>query len=172
MFKTRNYFKTVIFLVSSFLSIFVIGCGGGSQSVMPVAPPPYPDSPFANENQVNSFNQSVPPAPQGRNYYDRNRNSFSNEWNRKQAKPLFGDRSASNYYSVEATSTIWVLIQDKFGNELEWISLENGQKAPISHSGPLTITCSSGEHLRITAPNGKPYKPAGKSKGISIIRIP
>jgi hypothetical protein len=75
-------------------------------------------------------------------------------------------------YTLEAVGTIWVLVQDKFGNELQWISLMAGEKVPINHSGPLTITCSSGESLKISDPKGKPFQVAGKNKGITIIRLP
>ena len=47
-----------------------------------------------------------------------------------------------------------------------------GDKIPINHNGPLTITCSSGESLKITDPMGKLFKPAGLKKGITIVRLP
>jgi hypothetical protein len=75
-------------------------------------------------------------------------------------------------YTIEAVGTIWVLIQDKVGNELEWLSMMSGEKVPLNHNGPLTITCSSGESLKIYDPSGKPFQIGGTKKGISIIRLP
>ena len=173
MIKIKNQINFLIILLFLVLANFLTSCGGGSKTVLPDAPPPYPDSPFVKEVQPGSFNQSTLGNTTGRDYYNRNRNVGSGGWNRSDTAANNKDKYTSkNSYTINAKATVWVLIQDNLGNELEWLSLEKGQSAPITHSGPLTITCSSGESLNIISPDGKPFQPAGMTKGISIIRIP
>jgi hypothetical protein len=155
------------FFVSLF-SVLIIGCGRNVQSTLPDAPPPYPDSPFYESASNNAY---IPPeSPDPRNQIEPDVPSSSattRSLNNYKSKT-----SLKNVYTLEATGTVWVLIQDKFGNELDWMSLIAGKKVPINFPGPLTITCSSGDSLKITDPNGKPFQVAGSRKGISIIRIP
>lgn len=158
-----------LFLAGFTLSIFS-GCWGGTQNSLPDAPPPYPNSPFPQS--TNTYEDYVPPPspdPRGE-LMDRNQNTFNRNKNDYASRTNF--HSSQKFYTLESTGTIWVLIQDKFGNELEWISLSPGEKVPLKHSGALTITCSSGESLRIIDPNGKPLQVGETKKGISIIRLP
>ena len=155
------------FFVSLF-SVLIIGCGRNVQSTLPDAPPPYPDSPFYESASNNAYIQ--PESPDPRNQIEPvvpSSSATTRSLNNYKSKT-----SLKNVYTLEATGTVWVLIQDKFGNELDWMSLIAGKKVPINFPGPLTITCSSGDSLKITDPNGKPFQVAGSRKGISIIRIP
>ena len=148
--------------------LIVFGCGGNAPNTVPDAPPPYPDSPFY-DNVSGSNTYTPPPSenPRENSTLSVPENSYTPTKKTSPRKPL-----PKNLYSLEATGTVWVLIQDKFGNELDWMSLIAGKKVPLNHRGPLTITCSSGDSLKITDPNGKPFPVPGSRKGISIIRIP
>ena len=159
------------FFAFSVLTFSIItGCWGGAQTSLPDAPPPYPDSPFPQgTNTYRDYTPPHSPSPRGE-ISERPQNSFARSGNDYSTGPRF--QSDNQFYTLEAIGTIWVLIQDKFGNELEWISLMSGDKVPLKHSGPLTITCSSGESLQITAPNGKTFQTGETKKGISIIRLP
>ena len=75
-------------------------------------------------------------------------------------------------YTVNAYANVWVLVQDKRGNELEWLSMKSGDEVPIMHRGPLTITCSSSKSIMITDKNGKKIETGNNSNGINIIRLP
>ena len=169
--RIKNCIQSVSFFAFWFLTISMFtGCWGETQTSLPDAPPPYPNSPFPQG--TNSYEDYVPPPspnPRGE-LMDRDRNSYSR--NSNDYKPRSRISSTEKFYTLEATGTIWGLIQDKFGNELEWISLMPGDKVPLKHSGALTITCSSGESLQITNPNGKSLQVGETKKGISIIRLP
>ncbi|MDG0964061.1 MAG: hypothetical protein P8O23_03290 [Opitutales bacterium] len=168
--KTRIRTQIVSFFGLPFLFFLILGCWGSSPTALPDAPPPYPDSPFPKGSQTGTYSPPPSPDPYGRDYENR-KNSTSRNYSKKN---LSSQQTASydNLYSIEAIGTIWVLIQDKFGNELQWVSLMAGDKIPLNHNGPLTITCSSGESLKITDPKGKLFTPAGLKKGITIIRLP
>ena len=171
MIKIKNCIQIASFFAFSFLNFSIFtGCWGGTQTSLPEAPPPYPDSPFPQgTNPYEDYSPPASPNPRGE-FLDRPQNSSVRSSNDYSPRPRI--RSEDKFYTLEAIGTIWVLIQDKFGNELEWISLTPGDKVPLKHSGPLTITCSSGESLQINAPNGKPLQSGGTKKGISIIRLP
>jgi hypothetical protein len=166
--KVRLQFVSVFGL--PFLFFLLLGCWGSSPTALPDAPPPYPDSPFPQGSQIGTYSPPPSPDPYGRNYENREK-TRARDYSKKNF-PTKQSRPYENRYSIEAIGTIWVLIQDKFGNELQWVSLMAGDKIPINHNGPLTITCSSGESLKITDPKGKLFKPAGLKKGITIIRLP
>ena len=138
----------------------LLGCWSGSQIALPEAPPPYPNSPYPNGSQSDSYTPPASPDPRGNNF------------TRSQPSTFTTSRSYEKSYTLEAVGTIWVLVQDKLGNELQWLSLMSGDKTELKHTGPLTLTCSSGESLKIFAPDGKPVQVAGSKKGISIIRLP
>ena len=160
----NNFFRILLLGVS----IIIFGCGRNVQNTVPDAPPPYPDSPFYDN--VSSRNTYTPPPsenPRENSNLSIPENPYTSIEKTSPREPL-----PKNLYSLEATGTVWVLIQDKFGNELDWMSLVAGKKVPLNHRGPLTITCSSGDSLKITDPNGKPFPVPGSRKGISIIRIP
>ena len=82
MIKIKNQINFLIILLFFVLTNFLTSCGGGSKTVLPDAPPPYPDSPFVKEVQPGSFNQSTFSNTTGRDYYNRNRNVGSSGWNR------------------------------------------------------------------------------------------
>jgi hypothetical protein len=169
MINIKNCISALHFLGLSFLLSQMIGCWSSASTALPEAPPPYPDSPFPQGSQTGVYSPPSSPDPYGRKYekYDDSQPKPSKKNTTKSAS-----RSYDKLYTLEAVGTIWVLIQDKFGNELQWLSLMSGEKIPVNHKGPLTITCSSGESLKITDPKGKPFQPAGKNKGITIIRLP
>jgi hypothetical protein len=171
MIKIKNFTQVVSFFVFSFLTFSIFtGCWGGTQTSLPDAPPPYPDSPFPQGTNIYE-DYTPPPSPDPRGeFLNQPQNSFVRGGNDYSSRSRV--KSEDKFYTLEAIGTIWVLIQDKFGNELEWISLTPGDKVPLKHLGPLTITCSSGESLKINAPNGKPLQTGGTKKGISIIRLP
>ena len=166
--KIKNCAHTVSFFSLSTLMLHLLfGCWGGSQVALPNAPPPHPDSPFPQGSIQNNYipPQSPNPRPdsQQNSIYEDRRSTFSYSSSNKVSE---------KFYTIEAIGTIWVLIQDKFGNELQWISLMPGEKVPLKHSGPLTITCSSGDSLKINDTNGKPYQFGKVKEGITIIRLP
>ena len=164
---TPNHYST--YIVVSFFCALILGCGRNIQNTLPDAPPPYPDSPFYDSASDNTYIPPESPNPREALNPNNSNNSAKSDNN----KFNFNSNSKpKDVYTLEATGTVWVLIQDKFGNELDWMSLIAGKKIPINYPGPLTITCSSGDSLKITDPKGKPFQVAGKRKGISIIRIP
>lgn len=75
-------------------------------------------------------------------------------------------------YTVKAKGNLWVLVQDQFGNEIEWKKLKPGDELPITQSGPLTITLSSPDKADIIDSNDKKMKIDSNSSGISIVRLP
>jgi len=156
--------KICIRLVSLFgltiICFSLFGCWGGPQIALPEAPPPYPNSPYPNGSQTDSYTPPTSPDPRGNNFTRNQPTTFSTS------------RSYKKTYTLEAVGTIWVLVQDRLGNELQWLSLMSGDKTALQHTGPLTLTCSSGESLKILGPDGKPVQIAGSKKGISIIRLP
>ncbi len=170
MIKSKICIRIVSFFGLFFFCSIFIGCWGSSQTALPDAPPPYPDSPFQPNSQSNNYIPPPSPDPRGNNY-GVNNNSYPRQPNQRPS-PLPISRSFDQMYTIEAVGTIWVLVQDKFGNELEWLSMASGEKVPLKHNGPLTITCSSGESLKIFDPAGKPFQVGGTKKGISIIRLP
>ena len=144
----------------SLICFYSTGCWKGSPVALPEAPPPYPDSPYPYGDQSETYVPPPSPSP--------HRNSFAGG---KQNSPST-QRSFGKTYTIKAIGTIWVLVQDKFGNELEWLSLMTGQETSLKHTGPLTLTCSSNESLKIFDPDGKPFPVVGNKKGIIIIRLP
>ena len=172
LFLEMNKIKNCVHSVS-FFSLYplmlhlLFGCWGGSQTSLPNAPPPHPDSPFPQGSVQNNYTHTLSTNPrpnsQKNSFYKDRSSTFSHSSSIKVSE---------KFYTIEATGTIWVLIQDKFGNELQWVSLMSGEKIPLKHSGPLTITCSSGDSLKITDKNGKPHQFGKVKKGIAIIRLP
>jgi hypothetical protein len=50
--------------------------------------------------------------------------------------------------------------------------MKEGDEVPVMHSGPLTITCSSGRSVKILDKKGKKVDTADNSNGITILRLP
>ena len=169
MIKVKNCICAASLFGLYFVCFLLLGCWSRSPNALPEAPPPYPDSPYPQGSQTGTYSPPSSPSPYGDNY-QKSDNSYRESFKKNATQS--SSRSYDNLYTLEAVGTIWVLVQDKFGNELQWISLMAGKKVPINHSGPLTITCSSGESLKISDPKGKPFQVAGKNKGITIIRLP
>ena len=60
MIKIKNQINFLIILLFLVLTNFLTSCGGGSKTVLPDAPPPYPDSPFVKKfNLVHLINQPL-----------------------------------------------------------------------------------------------------------------
>jgi hypothetical protein len=149
-------------------------CGPGPPVTLPDAPPPWqevsgPDEPTSPQYglQTPKLGNPSPPRPSWRDKFFAPSPS-SNPIPAK--RPTYSSIKVS--YNITAYASVWVLVQDKKGNELEWISMKSGDKFPIMHRGPLTITCSSGTSVKITDKNGKKVDPGTNSNGISIVRLP
>ena len=154
-------------------------CGPRPPATLPDAPPPSqevsdPDDPTSTSTQhglqtpkLGNPSPPRPPRPSWREQFPAPSPS-SNPIPVK--RPTYSSIKVS--YNVTAYASVWVLVQDKKGNELEWVSMKAGDKFPIMHRGPLTITCSSGTSVKITDKNGKKVDPATNSNGISIVRLP
>ena len=144
-------------------------CGPGPPATVPDAPPPWqevpgPGSPSAGGHGLQSpkLGNPPPPGPRWRERFGAQPSATN--------RPIYSSIKAN--YHITAYASVWVLVQDKRGNELDWISMKSGDKAPILHRGPLTITCSSGSSVKITDKNGKKIDPVTNSNGISIVRLP
>jgi hypothetical protein len=147
-------------------------CGPGPPSTLPDAPPPWqevsaPDGTSSTEHGLKppKLGNPAPPRPSWR---DKFPTASTNSTPAK--RPTYSTIKAN--YNVTAYASVWILVQDKKGNELEFVSMKAGDKFPVMHRGPLTITCSSGTSVKITDKNGKKVDPASNSNGISIVRLP
>lgn len=167
MITIKKSTQTSLLLGHFTLLFLLVGCWGGAQNELPDAPPPYPNSPYYQGSEsTNDYTPPPSPNPRGVSYprYSDSQATTSNSG--------FSAQSKEKTYTLEALGTIWVLIQDKFGNEIQWMSLSAGDIVPVNHNQPLTITCSRGESLKITTADGKPFQVAGINKGITIVRLP
>ena len=81
-------------------------------------------------------------------------------------------QSSSARYTLEADADLWALLQDAKGVELEWLKMKRGDSKPISYSGPITVTCSSGTKLRILDNENNLVETYANQSGISIVRLP
>ncbi len=149
-------------------------CGPGPLTTLPDAPPPWQELSEPNDStsphhglENPKLGNPSPPRPSWRDKFFAP-SSTSNSTPAK--RPAYSSIKVN--YNVTAYASVWVLIQDKKGNELEWISMKAGDEMPVMHRGPLTITCSSGSSVKITDKNGKKIDPATNSNGISIVRLP
>ena len=145
------------------ITLALMNCGGGSSTSIPDAPPPYPGFPMpANPSSTSSY----PTDPQP------NR-SYPGDYPYSQTTAVsVPSIPISAEYTVKAKGNLWVLVQDQFGNEIEWKKLKSGDELPITQSGPLTITLSSPDKADIIDSNDKKMKIDSKSSGISIVRLP
>jgi hypothetical protein len=190
-----------VFLLLSGTFIFV-GCRSSSNPSIPDAPPPYPSFAGPQEryqsaqvyggqpsasvyvppyselpNSISPANpypytppsalpprpsSSITPPPQytSPNFYKQN-NSTPRE-----------NKSGGSRFTLEAKADLWALVQDERGTELDWLKMKAGDKKPLHHQGPLTITCSSGDLLIIKDKEGKVIETNPNVNGISIVRLP
>jgi hypothetical protein len=146
-------------------------CGPGPPSTLPDAPPPWQEVSVPNDATDPHHGLESPklgnPSPPRPSWRDRFSPSST-----PSHRPTSTYSSTKVNYNITAYASVWVLVQDKKGNELEWISMKAGDEVPVMHRGPLTITCSSGTSVKITDKNGKKIDPATNSNGISIVRLP
>jgi hypothetical protein len=124
----------------------LISCGGPS-GPPPDAPPPYSPTPFGGFDAQGKQNENPPSVP----------------------KRL---PSGTDVLTLEALGEVWVLVQDAQGIELQWKNLREGEQMPIAKNGPISVTCSNGNALRILGKKGKSLVEPKESKGIAIIRLP
>ena len=156
-----------------FFCLFLGACGGSGPTTLPDAPPPWQEIP------TNAEEATAPrPSPFGgtnpRLGNPTTPNSFWRNQPGSSPSPAAPSRSLASRpnYTINAYANVWVLVQDKRGNELEWISMKSGDEVPIMHRGPLTITCSSSRSVMIADKNGKKIETGNNSNGINIIRLP
>ena len=88
-----------------------------------------------------------------------------------QPYPRQGQETNSARFTLEARADLWALVQDDKGAELQWLKMKPGETSTISHSGDLTITCSSGDKLLIKDKFGKKIETNPNASGISIVRL-
>lgn len=169
MLKTLN---TLISLSFTSTFLMVCGCGGGSIA-LPEAPPPYPNFPvpfqpnYPQENQVSGVHSSP-------TYNSEVGNSeFGNPYAREIKSRPSPNNTTNNFarYTVQANANLWLLVQDPNGNELDWLKMKTGERSPLSHLGPLTLTCSSGKDIEIFDQQGKRIDVPEGNGGISIVRL-
>ena len=165
---TENHVPCLISPLLAF-GFFLSSCGPGPPTTVPDAPPPWQEVSGPNDGSSGQHGLESPtlgnPAPPRTSWRER----FS-------ARPSITKQpsysSVKANYHITAYASVWVLVQDKRGNELEWISMKSGDEVPIMHRGPLTITCSSGNSVKITDKTGKKVDVVTNSNGISIVRLP
>ena len=80
--------------------------------------------------------------------------------------------AVSARYMVKAKGNLWVLVQDQFGNEVDWRKLQAGDQFPINQAGSLTVTLSSSDKADILDSDNKKIEINSKNSGISIVRLP
>lgn len=154
-------------------------CGPKPPVTLPDAPPPWQEVPGPNDPtsaspqhglQTPKLGNPSPASPPSPSWREKKFGTSSTSNSTPVKRPTYSSIKVS--YNVTAYASVWVLVQDKKGNELEWVSMKAGDKFPIMHRGPLTITCSSGTSVKITDKNGKKVDPASNSNGITIVRLP
>jgi len=171
-----NKIATTHFLLLGGLIAFS-GCFRNKPLEIPDAPPPYPNFPApqsfrnnpASESSYSSNEFARNPNNQltttGQSFASSSPQSFASQ------QPNLTQMS-SQRYTLEADADLWALVQDDKGVELEWLKMKRGESKPISHSGPITVTCSSGTKLRILDNQNNLIETNANQSGISIVRLP
>jgi len=198
----KQNLKTCISLHFLAFCLLLGACGGGASIPVPDAPPPWqevsvPGSPSVSGSQPlpprptgltygprPSWRDRFPPPPLSGSPYEPPRPSTPSPSPSAEPAPVSPSPSypapttprpvysAKPNYTVKAYANVWVLVQDKNGNELEWLSMKAGDEVPIMHRGPLTITCSSGKSVKITDKYGKKVDAVADDNRINIVRLP
>ena len=157
-----------------FFCFFLGACGSSGPTTLPDAPPPWQEIPSSGEEAT-----APRPSPFGGTNPRLGNTTTPNSFWRNQPGPSPSTAAPTRHiittkpnYTINAYANVWVLVQDKRGNELEWISMKSGDEVPIMHRGPLTITCSSSRSVMIADKNGKKIKTGNNSNGINIVRLP
>ena len=153
------------------------GCFRNRPLEIPDAPPPYANFPAPQNFRNNPASESTfsgndfasnpysQPKTNGRSFASPPPPSFASP------QPNLTPTS-SQRYTLEADADLWALVQDDKGVELEWLKMKRGDSKPISYSGPITVTCSSGTKLRILDNQNNLVKTNANQSGISIVRLP
>ncbi|MDA8989030.1 hypothetical protein N9H22_01030 [Opitutales bacterium] len=182
----------------TFLGIILLftSCRKSSVTSIPNAPPPYPSFPVPQEryqsSQVYGGQPSnstyIPPYSEPTNYQKSvssenqsfytpppavppRQRIYKNPTLQSQPYPRQGQETNSARFTLEAKADLWALVQDDKGAELQWLKMKPGETSTISHSGDLTITCSSGDKLLIKDKFGKKIETNPNASGISIVRL-
>ena len=166
MVPLQIFYKRITILVS--ITCLMIGCRSNRNVEIPDAPPPYANFPapqnFQNPQPVavqphgNFFADSYNPAPPYSNY--------SNPGNAPSSP------SSHSKYVLRAEADLWALIQDPNGVELDWLKMKSGESVPLTYSGPITVTCSSGHKLKIFDNQKNLIETKTNQSGISIVKLP
>ena len=167
--KTLNLLISLSFISTS--SMFC-GCGGGSVA-LPEAPPPYPNFPVPYQPN-NPQGGQVPEAQFNPSFNSQVGSSeFENPYAREVKSETSPTYNTNNFarYTIQANANLWLLVQDPSGNELDWLKMKPGERTPLSHLGPLTLTCSSGEDIEIFDQQGKRVDVPEGNGGLSIVRL-
>lgn len=194
------YFSLHISFTFIVVGIFLIGCRSSSVHSIPDAPPPYPSFPVPQEryntaevyggqtsnmpyippyssssttNQISAPSPYAPPPSPPQNVrlieqkpvysYNQHRSTF--------AKPAVEPSAESARFLLEAKSDLWALVQNAEGVDLEFLQMKSGDTAQLHHTGPLIITCSTGDQLVIKDKNLKPIKTNPNASGFTIVRL-
>lgn len=153
------------------------GCFRSRPLEIPDAPPPYANFPAPQNFRNNPANEStysssqsasntyIQPTATGSSLASPSPPSFASP------QPNLTQTSLQRY-TLEADADLWALVQDDKGVELEWLKMKKGDSKPISYSGPITVTCSSGTKLRILDNQNNLVETNSNQSGISIVRLP
>ena len=162
MTKEKKFLKSIWILV-----VFLFcSCGGGSASTLPDAPPPYPGFPIPAQNPGAGVTE---PYPSGSGYASSVPYIGTSNYSQSQTAVT---PPVSARYMVKAKGNLWVLVQDQFGNEVDWRKLQAGDQFPINQAGSLTVTLSSSDKADILDSDNKKIEVNSKNSGISIVRLP
>lgn len=167
MVPLQIFYKRITILVS--VTCLMIGCRSNRNVEIPDAPPPYANFPapqnFQNPQPVaaqphgNLFADSYNPAPPYSNYSNPGGNTSSSS-------------VSQSRYTLHAEADLWALIQDPNGVELDWLKMKSGDSVPLTYSGPITVTCSSGHKLKIFDNQKNLIETKANQSGISIVKLP
>ena len=162
MTKEKKFLKSIWILV-----VFLFcSCGGGSASTLPDAPPPYPGFPIPAQNPGAGVTE---PYPSGSGYASSVPYIGTSNYSQSQTAVT---PPVSARYMVKAKGNLWVLVQDQFGNEVDWRKLQAGDQFPINQAGSLTVTLSSSDKADILDSDNKKIEINSQNSGISIVRLP